>query len=306
MENKVYDVLIIGAGPAALTAAIYASRGDLTVAFIEKGAPGGKLVYQSKIENWPGDKMIEGHKLALKMFEHSKQFGAEYLYGDVVEIKSHSEFDKEVILANGESLKSKSIVIASGMKERVPETIKGIYEFEHRGVSYCAICDGPLYGKNPTGVIGGGNSAVEEAAFLASVASEVHVFVKDSAFIAEKRLVRELEEKSNVKIYFNSEVLELKGESGLESAIVNVNGERKEIKIKSLFPFIGQLPSTNFAKDLGILDPRGFIKVDNFMETSVKGIYAIGDVIVKDIRQISTAVADGSIVGKILTNRITK
>lgn len=306
MENKIYDVLIVGGGPAALTAAIYASRGDLSVGFIEKGAPGGKLVYQSKIENWPGDEFIEGHKLALKMFNHSTKFGAEYIYGNVVKVNSHSEFDKEVVLEDGNILKSKSVVIATGMIERRPKDIINIDRFEHRGVSYCAICDGPLYGKNPTAIIGGGNSAVEEGAFLASIASEVHIFVKDSQFIAEKMLIKELEEKKNVHIYFNSQILELQGDDTLESAIVKIDGKVKTIKIKSLFPFIGQLPATKFVSHLNILDERGFVKVDSFMESSEKGIYAIGDVNVKDIRQISTAVADGSIVGKILTNRIKK
>ncbi|MGY6172422.1 NAD(P)/FAD-dependent oxidoreductase [Candidatus Mycoplasma pogonae] len=304
--EKEFDVIIIGGGPAALTAAVYASRGDLKVAYIEKRAPGGKLVYQSKIENWPGDKMIEGYQLALRMYEHSKEFGAKHLFGKVVNIISNGEFDKEVVLESGEVLRAKAVVIASGMVERRPKWIENALEFEHRGVSYCAICDGPLYGKNPTAVIGGGNSAVEESAFLASIASEVYVFVKDDKFNAEPALIRELEEKKNVHIFFNSEITKLEGDGKLEKAIANVNGEVKEFKINSLFPFIGQLPSTNFAKDLGILDERGFVKVNKLMETSVPGIYAIGDVTVKDIRQITTAVADGSIVGKILTNRITK
>lgn len=304
--EEIYDVIIIGAGPAGLSAAIYASRGDLSTVFIEKGAPGGKLVSQSKIENWLGDKSIHGADLALRFYQHSTQFGAKYKYGQVVEIKSHSEFDKEVILANGTSVKGKSVVIATGMVERVPHWIKNIENYEHKGVSYCAICDGPLFGKNPTGVIGGGNSAVEEGAFLSSVASEVHLFVKDDKLIAEPLLVKELKEKENVKIYYNTEIIELHGENTLESATIRENGVEKNIKINSLFPFIGLLPVTDFAKDLNILNERGFVKVDHFMESSVKGIYAIGDVIEKDIRQIATAVADGSIVGKILTNRIPK
>ncbi|MBN3535008.1 NAD(P)/FAD-dependent oxidoreductase [Mycoplasma procyoni] len=304
--EKIYDVLIIGAGPAGLTAAIYASRGNLSVAFLEKGAPGGKMVSQSKIENWPGDKTVMGADLALRMYEHALEYGAEHLYGEVETIKSISEFEKEVVLKNQKVIKAKSVVIATGMNERKPMSIEGILEFEHRGVSYCAICDGPLFGKNPTIVIGGGNSAVEEGAFLSSIASEVHVFVRDEKFNAEPRLIDELMAKSNVKVYFNSEVLKLEGTNSLEKATVRIGDQITEIKAASLFPFIGFVPATAFAKDLNILEPSGLIKVDHFQETKEKGIYAIGDVTQKEIRQISTAVSDGTIVGKILTNRLSK
>lgn len=302
--NTEFDVIIIGGGPAALTAAIYASRGNLKTAFIQKGAPGGKLVYQSKIENWPGIKSIIGADLAINMFEHSTAYGAKYIYGEVTKLISHGDFDKEVHTADGKVYKAKAVVIATGMKERVPEDVENIHEFEHRGVSYCVICDGPLYGHNPSAIIGGGNSAVEEGTFLASVASEVHIFVKGEQFNAEPMLIKELLARENVKVYFNTSVLKLEGGEKLEKAIIDHNGEIKEIAIHSLFPFIGQLPSVTFAKDFDIFDSRGFVKVDGSMETAVKNIFAIGDVIVKDIRQISTAVADGSIVGKVLTNRI--
>ncbi|WP_033161384.1 NAD(P)/FAD-dependent oxidoreductase [[Mycoplasma] collis] len=303
---KVYDVAIIGAGPSGLTSAIYASRGNLSVALIEKGAPGGKMTGQSKIENWPGDKFIVGGELALRMYEHALAYGTEHLYGNVIEIKSHSEFDKEIILENNQIIKAKSIVIASGMKERKPMDIENILEFEHRGVSYCVICDGPFYKNKPAIIIGGGNSAVEEGTFLASIASEVHIFVRDEKFNAEPMLVDELKKKPNVKIYYNSKVLKLEGNENLEKAIVDINGEIKELKVNSLFPYIGFVPATEFAKNLNILEPSGLIKVDKFQETSEKGIYAVGDVTLKEIRQIVTASADGTIAGKILTNRLGK
>ncbi|UWD34076.1 NAD(P)/FAD-dependent oxidoreductase [Mesomycoplasma molare] len=304
--EKVYDVVIIGAGPAGLTAAIYASRGNLSVAIIEKGAPGGKMVMQSKIENWPGDKVVMGADLALRMYEHALEYGAEHLYGEVEKVVSISEFEKEVHLKNNKIIKAKSVVVASGMNERKPMDVEGILDFEHRGVSYCAICDGPLFGKNPSIIIGGGNSAVEEGAFLSSIASEVHVFVRDDKFNAEPRLVEELMNKKNVKVHFNSKVLKLMGTNSLEKALVEIDGKEQEIEAASLFPYIGFIPATAFLKDLNILEPNGLLKVDEFKETKEKGIYAIGDVIVKEIRQIATATSDGTIVGKILTNRLGK
>ncbi|MGZ9413428.1 NAD(P)/FAD-dependent oxidoreductase [Mycoplasma sp. Z386] len=304
--EKIYDVAIIGAGPAGLTAAIYASRGNLSVAIIEKGAPGGKMVAQSKIENWPGDKVVMGADLALRMYEHALEYGAEHLYGEVEKVLSLSEFEKEIHLKNNKIIKAKAVVVASGMNERKPMDIEGILEFEHRGVSYCAICDGPLFGKNPSIIIGGGNSAVEEGSFLASIASEVNIFVRDAKFNAEPRLVDELMSKPNVKVHFNSKVLKLKGNTSLEEAEVEIDGKVQTIKVASLFPYIGFIPATSFLKDLNILEPNGFIKVDHFQETKEKGIYAIGDVTQKEIRQIATATNDGTIVGKILTNRLGK
>lgn len=244
--EKVYDVVIIGAGPAGLTAAIYASRGNLSVAIIEKGAPGGKMVMQSKIENWPGDKVVMGADLALRMYEHALEYGAEHLYGEVEKVVSISEFEKEVHLKNNKIIKAKSVVVASGMNERKPMDVEGILDFEHRGVSYCAICDGPLFGKNPSIIIGGGNSAVEEGAFLSSIASEVHVFVRDDKFNAEPRLVEELMNKKNVKVHFNSKVLKLMGTNSLEKALVEIDGKEQEIEAASLFPYIGFIPATAF------------------------------------------------------------
>lgn len=303
--NKEYDVMIIGGGPAGLTAAVYASRANLKTIFIEKGAPGGKMVKTFKIENWPGDKSINGVDLSLRMFDHSKAFGATYKYGEVVNIESKGATEQIVTLKNGDQFQVKSVVIATGMVERVPEWIDGIHKFEHRGVSYCAICDGPLYKGKPAAIIGGGNSAIEEATYLASIASQVNVFVRaESDLIAEKKLVDELKEKKNITLLMNAEIKTLHGDDKLEKVDAVVNGESKSFDVNVVFPYIGQVPVSSFAKDLSITDARGFIETDELMETKVKGIYAIGDIRVKEIRQIATAAADGAIVGKILANRL--
>ncbi|MFU0908995.1 NAD(P)/FAD-dependent oxidoreductase [Mesomycoplasma ovipneumoniae] len=304
MEN--YDVIIIGAGPAGLTTALYASRGNLKVLILEKGAPGGKLVSQSKIENWPGDEFIDGASLALRMYKHALKFGTKHRYCDVDYIESSSPFDHKVVCKNGKTFTAKSVVVASGMVERKPLDIKNYLDFEGKGVSYCVVCDGPFYANQPSIVIGGGNSAVEESSFLASIASKVYVLVRDDKFIAEPLLIEELKKNKNVEILFNARVLELRGDGALESAIIDHNGEQKTLEIKSLFPYIGFLPATSFLQKnhKEILDKFNFISVDKYGQSKIPGVYAVGDVVTKEIRQIVTAANDGAIVGKILTNRI--
>ncbi|MDZ7293434.1 NAD(P)/FAD-dependent oxidoreductase [Mycoplasmopsis pulmonis] len=305
-QNKIYDVAIIGAGPGALTAAIYTSRGNLDTVFIDNAAPGGKLIYASKIENWPGDTIVKGTDLAIRFFEHAQAFGAKYEYGKVVDLINIKDDLKELVLEDGKKIQAKSVIIASGMVSRKPREILNYDDFENRGVSYCVICDGPMYGHNPAIIIGGGNSAVEEGTFLSSIASKVYVIVRDSDFIAEKALVNDLKSRKNIEVLFNASVKELHGKDALEYAIVNHNGKEVKLEVASLFPYIGFLPSAEYAKNAGVLEPNGFIKTDEFMETKVPGIYAIGDIRIKDIRQILTATSDGTIAGKILTNRIKK
>ncbi|MXR11138.1 FAD-binding protein [Mesomycoplasma hyopneumoniae] len=304
MEN--YDVIIIGAGPAGLTTALYASRGNLKVLILEKGAPGGKLVSQSKIENWPGDEIIDGATLALRMYKHPLKFGAKHRFCDVDFIETENEFDHKVYCKDGKIFQARAVVVASGMVERKPLDIKYYLEYEGRGVSYCVVCDGPFYANQPAIVIGGGNSAVEEGSFLASIASKVYILVRDSQFNAEPMLIEDLKKNKNVEIWFNAKVLELRGKDQLESALIDHNGEKKVLEIKSLFPYIGFLPATKFLEKnhRQALNQINFIDVDSYGQTKIPGIYAVGDVVSKEIRQIVTAASDGAIVGKILTNRI--
>lgn len=303
MEKQ--DVVIIGGGPAGLTAAVYASRSNLKTLFIEKGAPGGKMVKTFEIENWTGDTKVSGAELSMRMFTHAKTYGGKYKYGEVKSITSKSEFDHIITLASGEEISTRSVVIATGMVERVPETIKGIHEFENRGVSYCVICDGPLFKDKNIAIIGSGNSAIEEALFATQFAKHVYVFIRNANSIrAEKLSVEKLKEKENVTFVLNGEIKELVGTSFVEKVIATVEGETREFDIQAVFPYIGQLPVSEFVKDLGITNESGFIPTDESMQTSVPGIYAIGDIRKKEIRQIATAVSDGAIVGKILANRL--
>ncbi|ACF07329.1 thioredoxin reductase [Metamycoplasma arthritidis] len=299
-----YDVLIIGAGPAGLTAAIYLARNNMDVAFIESYAPGGKIIEQSKIENYPGFDNITGPSLATHFYNQATRNGASLIFGKAIKIISNGDFDKTVIMESGEEYHAKAIIIATGMKNRIPSDIVNIEKFNHRGVSYCVLCDGVIFKNQPCAIIGGGNSAFEESISLASLASEVHIFVRDG-IIAEKRLVDDVKKHSKIIVHENSQVLELIGQDELEAIKVNINGEVSEMKIKGLFPYIGQLPATDFL-DKEILNERKFIEVDHNMETKIKNIFAAGDVVAKDVRQITTATSDGTIAAKTINSRIVK
>lgn len=300
-----YDIILIGAGPASMNAALYAARADLKVAMIEMSAPGGKLLTTNKIENWIGDQIVGGFELATRFFEHATKAGAEFIAAEVVNIRSNSEFDKEVLLADGQVLKTKSIIIGTGMKNRVPSFIKNLLNYEHKGFSYCGICDGPMFKNQPTVVLGGGNSAVEEGTYLASIATRVYVVTNSDKLTAEAKLIDELLAKPNVEVLYNTNVLELKGDNKIESVVMQ--NEQKgifEVQAASLFSYIGFIPTTDYLQEMMILDEKGFIITDENMETKIPNIFAIGDIRVKDIRQIITATSDGAIAAKVLTNRL--
>ena len=303
MENK-YDVLIIGAGPAGLTAAIYLARNNVNVALIEAKTPGGKISEQSKIENYPGFNSVSGAELSISMFSQARENGAKFIIGKVMSIENKDELIKLIKLENGLLLESKYLIIATGMENIIPKEVINIEKFNNKGVSYCVVCDGPLFQDKVCGIIGGGNSAFEEGNYLSSIAKEVHIFVRDK-IIAEQRLVDNVEKQDNIFIHRNAQILKLNGTSSLDSADVNIEDNIVNIPIKGLFPYIGFKPAIDFIdQNLLKLDKKNFIIVDENMETNVPNIFAVGDIISKSIRQITTATSDGTIAAKIINNRI--
>lgn len=303
MENK-YDVLIIGAGPAGLTAAIYLARNNVNVALIEAKTPGGKISEQSKIENYPGFNSVSGAELSISMFSQARENGAKFIIGKVISIENKDELIKLIKLENGLLLESKYLIIATGMQNIIPKEVINIEKFNNKGVSYCVVCDGPLFKDKVCGIIGGGNSAFEEGNYLSSIAKEVHIFVRDK-IIAEQRLVDNVEKQDNIFIHRNAQILKLNGTSSLDSADVNIEDNIVNIPIKGLFPYIGFKPAIDFIdQNLLKLDKKNFIVVDENMETNVPNIFAVGDIISKSIRQITTATSDGTIAAKIINNRI--
>lgn len=292
-----YDVIVIGAGPAGMTAAVYASRAGLKTAMLEKMVPGGKLVKTYEIANWPGITEINGADLAFKMFEHSTHFGAEYLYGDVVEIKEGSV--KEIICADGTSYYAKTIIIATGTQERLLN-IPGEKEYTGKGVSYCAVCDGSFFKDKIVTVIGGGNSALEESLYLTQFASKVNIVIRRDVFRAEPIIQKQIEENDKIVVIKKHIPKEILGEDKVSSIVLeDVDTHKKTVlDTAAVFPYVGADPCTDFVKKLPILDERGYIVVNADMETAISGIYGAGDVVVKNLRQVVTAASDGAIAAQ--------
>ncbi|QSF13448.1 NAD(P)/FAD-dependent oxidoreductase [Mycoplasma sp. Mirounga ES2805-ORL] len=293
-----YDVAIIGAGPGGLNAALYASRAGLKVVLIEKYMVGGKVIYSSKIENWLGDTLVEGAEFADRIYNHSVKYGAETIFNNVKSVENLSDKKKIIHFEDGSKIEAKTVIIASGTRNREPRDIINFDRFNLRGIYYCATCDGPLFKNKEVAVIGGGNSAIEETEFLAKFTKKVYLIVRDNKFNAESMLVDSLKKYDNIEIHMNSSVKEIKGTDQIESIVVQQSSKEIELNISAIFAFIGLIPNSEFVNDLNIVGKNHFIPTNEKMETSVNGIYAIGDVRDKLIRQIITAASDGAIAAK--------
>ena len=293
--NEQYDVIIVGAGPAGLTAAIYASRADLKVLIIEAEVNGVKLSKTYEIENYPGIKSISGLELATQLTEHGQKFGAKLISGEVLEI-GENEGKKEVRLKNGDVYLSKAVVVATGTKERTLDLPRAD-EFTGRGISYCAVCDGFFYRNRNIAIIGGGNSALEEALYLASLAAKVTIIVRRDVFRADATVVDKVKANEKIEIITKHlpEELVIENDRIVGLKIRNVeSGEVSTVDCAGIFPYIGADPCTSFV-DPSILDERGYILANADMSTAIPGIYAAGDCIRKDLRQVVTACNDGAI-----------
>ena len=294
-----YDVVILGAGPAGMSAAVYASRAGLKTAMLEKGAPGGKLVKTNEISNYPGFVTSGGPELALKMFEHSTAFGAEYLYGDVTKLNDLGEI-KEIELMDGSTVTAKAVIIATGRDEKLLN-VPGEQRYTGQGVSYCAVCDGAFFKDEEVAVIGGGNSALEEAMYLTQFAKKVYIVIRRDVFRADEIVQQQLAENDKIEVIRKHVPVEVTGENGKVCGIVLKNVETEEkmtLNVKAVFPYIGQDPGTSFVSHLDILDTQRYILTDEHMATKIPGIYAAGDVVAKTLRQVVTATSDGAIAAQ--------
>ncbi len=293
-----YDVLIIGAGPGGMTAAIYTQRANLKTAMIEKAAPGGYMLSTWEIENYAGVGVVSGFELSDKMFKHTQELGAEYLYGDVTKIESEGKI-KKVHTADGNVYEAKAVIIGSGM---VPRKVGAPNEdkFTSKGISWCAVCDGAFFKNQHVMVLGGGNSAIDEAIYLTTMNVRVTVVNILPDLQADKGTIEKAKKNDMIDFILGHEVVSFNGDDKLSGVTIKdvETNEEKDLDVQGAFIFIGHLPNSEFVRDLEITDERGFIKTDENMATAVPGIYAIGDVIQKNLRQIVTAAADGSIASQ--------
>lgn len=297
----IYDVLIIGSGPAGMSAAIYAKRANLNVVMFEKGAPGGQMVDTAEIENYPGFTKAKGYELATHMFEHVLALGVDVQFEEVLEVKDLGQ-TKQVITQN-KTFETKTILITTGVVPR-QLGIKGEDQYAYQGISWCAICDGPLYKDKKVAVIGGGNSAVEEALFLSNITSHVTVIQNLNHLTADKKAQDLLKKAKNVDFIFNAQTTEFVGDDSLKGVKVLSEGKEILVDVDGVFEYVGLIPSTSIFKDLNILDAFGYVITDENFETTLPGIFAAGDVIVKKTRQIVTAVSDGAIATQSLIKYI--
>lgn len=292
-----YDVIVIGAGPAGMTAAIYAKRSNLKVLLIEKGAPGGQVTSTKEVENYPGFRLISGADLALNMFNHVMELEIETEFNDVVKVEVKDNL-KYITLDDQRVLTAKALILANGV---VPRRLGVLGEdrYAMHGISWCAICDGPFYKGKDVVVVGGGNSAIEEGAFLASIANKVTIVQNLKELTAAQVAIDNLKKFNNVDYYFESIVKEFIGDDELTHVkIVNQNNQETLIKTDGVFEYIGLIPSSETFKHLGITNKYGYIITDAALQTSIPGIFAAGDVREKEIRQIVTATGDGAIASQ--------
>ena len=300
--KKIYDIVIIGSGPAGISAAIYAARASLSVIIIEQSVYGGKLSKTYEIENYPGVERISGVELAQKFVDQVKNFNVEIVTGSVNKLEKNEYI--HVYTSNGKVFKAKNVIVATGADENKLE-LENADSFTGRGISYCAVCDGFFYRKKDVVVIGGGNSALEEALYLASICNSVTIIIRRDVFRADKTVVDKILNNPKIKVIYKSLPNRLIIEDDILKGLEIINVDNKEVQTIScagIFPYIGQSANTSFL-DSSILDEKGYIITNPDMSTAIEVIYAAGDVIAKQLRQVVTASNDGAIAANTIINK---
>ena len=285
-----YDIIIVGAGPAGLTAALYAGRANKKILVLEAKAYGGQIVSAHEVSNYPGIQSISGIDYATNLYNQVIDLGVEVKFETVLSITD----DKEVI-TNKEKYQAKAIILATGAENRKLR-IENEEELVGKGVSYCATCDGNFYKGKDVAVVGGGNSALEDALYLSDIVSKVYLIHRRDEFRGEAKLISDIKKKENIELILNSNVTKINGTDKVESITVN---NEKEIKVDGLFIAVGQEPKNIIFKDVIDVDDKGYIIATDEVHTNKKGIYVAGDAREKLLRQLTTAVSDGSIAATV-------
>lgn len=289
-----YDIIVIGAGPAGLTAALYALRADKSVLVLEKATFGGQITFSPQIENYPGFATMSGNEFADKLVDQVINQGADIEMETVTGIRDNGD-TKTVITEDGEH-EAKAVIIATGVKHR-QTGLPNENELVGEGVSYCAVCDGAFFKGQTVAVLGGGNSALQEAVLLSDGCEKVYVIQNLDYFTGEARLVEKLKEKDNVEFIMGTVISSLNGNGSLESLTLRkeADGSESELKVNGLFVAIGLIPNNKIFAEIAGLDEWGYIDSDESCLTKTEGVFVAGDCRKKQIRQITTAAADGSV-----------
>ncbi len=312
-----YDIIIIGAGPAGMAAAIYAARSGKSVLIIEKSMVGGQIIYAPKIKNYPAISEISGYNFAMNMLNQAFSYGAKIVYEDVVSIVEQEYINEKKykkVITNKNSYECKSIIIAIGLSKK-KLNVTGESKYDGKGVSYCAICDGGFYKNKDVAVVGGGNTAVSDAIFLSNICGNVYIIHRKESFRAEKKLIESMDSIKNIHQILNANVEEILGDESVYGISVEVCENRDEnnkyndknkykcrqkIDVQGVFIAVGQIPSEmdkneNYKGITLDKDERGYILSDENCKTNIEGIFVAGDIRKKEIRQLTTATSDGTI-----------
>ncbi len=305
ITNFVYDVIIIGAGPAGLTAAIYAKRANLSVLIIEKGAVGGKIIKTELVENFTGFGVITGYNLAQQMHNHVKSLDVEIVTEEVLDIILQADY--KLITTNVQTWLAKGVIVATGTTEKKLGVV-GEDFYYGKGVSHCAVCDGTLYRNKIIAVVGGGYSACEEAIYLTRYATEVWLIHRRDEFTIDPNLLYEINNHAKIKILTHTIVETIEGDEHKVTKlnVVNlINGQQTILHVSALFIYIGHYVAVNFLSNLDLKDEHQNIIFDKTtFETKIPGIFIAGDLVPRSLQQISIAVGDGTIAGQFIVKYI--
>lgn len=287
-----YDIIIIGAGPAGICAAIYALRANQKTLIIEKETVGGKIASSPLIENYPGIKAIKGPELSEQLEDQIKQLGGKLEFGEVMDIQNKGK--EKIVITKNKTHKAKAIILALGTKYKklgLPEEEKLL----GKGISFCATCDGFFYREKTVAVIGGGNSAMANALELANICQKVYVIQNLDHLTAEPMLIDQIKPKENIEIITQTSIKQIQGEEKVTGIVIEEKGKEKRLTLDGMFLSIGQIPETEIVSPLIKRDENGYIITNEQQMTNSEGIFAAGDCVKKNIRQLTTAVSDGTI-----------
>ncbi len=301
-----FELVIIGAGPAGMTAAIYGKRAGLKCAIIEGEAPGGKLLKTAEIANYPGVANVNGADLAISMFEQVSSFDCDMFFSRVKKVINGAV--KTIVLEDDTSITADAVIVATGTRERLLN-IPNEKELTGKGVSYCAVCDAAFYRNKKVAVIGAGNSALEESIYLTELVEKVYIIMRRDVFRADAVVVEKVKNNPKIEIisrYIPYQIIEKDGKVGGIEIEQTESKEHRILEVEGIFPYIGADPCTEFLEGLNILNPYGYMEVNSDMSTNIEGIYGAGDVCDKILRQVVTATNDGAIAAQSALKYIRK